>query len=433
MAIYIQGHRTIGADETLELSGPVGIYLDQSSAHKSPQLINYGVIELSFDSSEYAVIGIRASFYTGGDGIFWNEAGAVYSVNALHDHGYAYGFMLEQNDCEIRNDGDFLITSGGGAAGVYAGSDNFSFVNTGSFVVQGVDDVEGLVGAGAFDNSGLFDVRSDTGSAWGLVVSIPDVVAINSGQIRVVDHDGVETGAAVFFSPQSEPLEFQNTGTIIASDYAFRELGDSFYTGDARQYVTNSGYVRGDVDLGAADDRFHNSGAVRGDIYLRSGDDLYDGGGRLAGTLSGGSGDDTLIGGRGADHIFGDNPYPVPSDGADVIDGGAGADVLSGGGGADSFVFSSVKHTSADHPDLVIDLEAADLIDLSRIDADVTAGGNQAFHLVGALDGHAGQAALVYDAGADRTRLELDVDGDGSADAVVLFAGAHADFTNFVL
>ena len=107
--------------------------------------------------------------------------------------------------------------------------------------------------------------------------------------------------------------------------------------------------------------------------------------------------------------------------------------MLSGGGGADTFVFSSVKHSRADHPDLVVDLEAADVVDLSHIDADVTAKGDQAFHLVSALGGHAGEAALVYDADADQTRLELDTDGDGAADAVVLFSGQHADFTNFVL
>jgi len=49
------------------------------------------------------------------------------------------------------------------------------------------------------------------------------------------------------------------------------------------------------------------------------------------------------------------------------------------------------------------------------------------------LNGHAGQAALIYDAAHGVTELQLDVDGDAQADAVVLLAGDHRDFTNFAL
>jgi Ca2+-binding RTX toxin-like protein len=434
MTITIHGQRTIDAGTTLTLGGPFGIYLSQQNVHKAPQLFNFGVIDVTSDSGENALVGIESDTYSGPGSVFWNETGGVYKVSATYaGGGYAYGFMIEQGGCVIRNDGEFDVSSTGGAIGVSAGGRDFDFTNAGDFTVTAAAEATGVGGSSNFDNSGLFDVEAGTGPALGVFGSATADPQVNSGSMRVIDHDGLMDGGAVNFYPQFGPASFINSGSIIASDYAFKEVSGTLSSGDARQYIFNSGSVVGTTDLGAADDEFHNTGKVRGDIYLRSGNDVYDGGGKLAGSLYGGSGDDTLIGGKGADHIFGDNAAPVPSDGADVINGGAGADVLSGGGGADDFVFSTVKDTRVDRPDLITDLDASDTIDLSLIDADKTTKGDQAFHLTVALDGHAGEAALVYDAAAGETRLELDIDGDGAADATILLSGDHRDFTDFIL
>jgi hypothetical protein len=82
---------------------------------------------------------------------------------------------------------------------------------------------------------------------------------------------------------------------------------------------------------------------------------------------------------------------------------------------------------------LITKLQVKDVIDLSAIDANTAADGDEAFTLVASLDGHAGQLALTYDAGANVTLLQGDVDGDGAADLVVRLHGDHTDFTNFVL
>ncbi len=86
--------------------------------------------------------------------------------------------------------------------------------------------------------------------------------------------------------------------------------------------------------------------------------------------LQGSAGDDTLSGGAGYDALMG-------GDGSDRLAGGADADVLIGGAGADAFVFRS----AADGNDRIQDFSRAggDKIDLSAIDADATAAGNQAF------------------------------------------------------
>lgn len=109
--------------------------------------------------------------------------------------------------------------------------------------------------------------------------------------------------------------------------------------------------------------------------------------------------------------------------------GGAGADFLIGGAGADRFVFGAVGDSGAGGRDRVGDFDRAggDLIDLSRIDADVAAGGDQAFAFVTAFSGRAGQAVLSFDAGANTSTLRLDVNGDGAADFELLISGNAGD------
>ena len=75
-----------------------------------------------------------------------------------------------------------------------------------------------------------------------------------------------------------------------------------------------------------------------------------------------------------------------------------------------------------------------DTIDLKKVDADTTRGGNQAFHLVSNFTGEAGELMLDFQAGPNRTLLRGDVDGDGAADlTVVLSGGNYTGFTGFVL
>ena len=130
---------------------------------------------------------------------------------------------------------------------------------------------------------------------------------------------------------------------------------------------------------------------------------------------------------QGADHLFGGAE-------ADLLIGGFGADRLSGGSGGDVFRFLSLQDSLAGASDLILDLsDAEDRIDLSAIDAKAGKAGDQAFELVAALTGRAGEAALAYDKAADTTWLSLDVDGDGAADAVIGIAGKHAGFDGFIL
>lgn len=116
--------------------------------------------------------------------------------------------------------------------------------------------------------------------------------------------------------------------------------------------------------FGAEDDA---SGGAR--LYGRTGDDVLRVYGGVRNTLDGGAGDDTITGGTGADRII----------------GGPGADTLRGGGGNDAFIFLFADGVTPSPRDTILDFgigttsRGDDVIDLSRIDANVNIAGNQAF------------------------------------------------------
>jgi len=116
----------------------------------------------------------------------------------------------------------------------------------------------------------------------------------------------------------------------------------------------------------------------------------------LANVLRGSGGNDTLIGGGGDD----------------ILTGGRGADRMAGGAGADVFVFVPADSNAAGQPDRITDFTSgADRIDLTRF-GDLT--------LVSGLGGLSGAVVLL--AGS----VQVDLDGDGSADFQVLATGVQA-------
>ena len=138
-------------------------------------------------------------------------------------------------------------------------------------------------------------------------------------------------------------------------------------------------------------------------------------------TLSGDAGDDTLIGGAGADTLEGgegqDRLRGGPGD--DVLVGGAGADILVGGAGADVFRLSALADSPRVAPDRIRDFTPGeDRLDLS----------GHGLAWIGASrfsgTGRAELRAVSREGG--HTRLLLDADGDGRADAAVVLVGVAA-------
>jgi Ca2+-binding RTX toxin-like protein len=134
----------------------------------------------------------------------------------------------------------------------------------------------------------------------------------------------------------------------------------------------------------------------------------------------------TLIGitaiksGAGNDFVYG-------SAGSDVIQGGAGADTLRGNGGADIFDYDVIAQSRPAARDKILDFETGvDKIDLTGIDANTAASGNQAFSFLGgsAFTKQAGQLR-IDSSDLSKTVILGDTNGDGVADFAIELAGSH--------
>ncbi len=129
---------------------------------------------------------------------------------------------------------------------------------------------------------------------------------------------------------------------------------------------------------------------------------------------------DTFIGSAAADTING-------AGGADSITGNGGADLLTGGAGADKFFYLATTDSGpapAD-ADKISDFQhGSDKLDLSAIDADTSTGTNDAF-LIGGSNPNvvAHSVTWFFDAPNHQTVVQVDVNGDTTADMTILLAG----------
>jgi serralysin len=108
----------------------------------------------------------------------------------------------------------------------------------------------------------------------------------------------------------------------------------------------------------------------------------------------------------------------------DLIHGNLGADQLTGNGGADTFLYQATAESTAGSVDQILDFAAGtDKIELTKIDANTLAAGNQAFTWIGAnaFGGSGADSAgqlRAYQDGANWF-VEGDTNGDGLADLVI--------------
>ncbi|KQM30541.1 cellulase family glycosylhydrolase [Sphingomonas sp. Leaf10] len=126
--------------------------------------------------------------------------------------------------------------------------------------------------------------------------------------------------------------------------------------------------------------------------------------------LTGGAGKDWLEGGEGNDELIG-------GAGDDILIGGAHRDTLTGGEGRDTFRYTAVSESKGGDMDRILDFtKGQDVIDLSLIDANRNASGNQAMTFIGTGEFTRKAGQLRYELRDDYTLIEADVNGDGKAD-----------------
>ncbi|WP_247893084.1 Calx-beta domain-containing protein [Azospirillum baldaniorum] len=132
-------------------------------------------------------------------------------------------------------------------------------------------------------------------------------------------------------------------------------------------------------------------------------------------TLEGAAGNDSLTGGAGRDRLDG-------GDGDDTLLGGDGADTLTGGAGNDTFRVLTVGDAAGDR---ITDFADGDRLDLSALNATFI-GGNAFTGSPVNLGAAQIRVAVTGAEGQQRTRVEIDGNGDGIADSVIELASAHA-------
>lgn len=276
-------------------------------------------------------------------------------------------------------------------------------------------------GSSQLHNAGT--IRSDEASAITGHLSGPaDVAVRNAGAIiggsfgisLVSDADGTGTvaihnagsitargyAAVDFALLHVDQTRFVNDGALNVTPPGSTSAPLAFAGSDGRDAMLNRGTVHGTVALGGGDDVFRDTAASHGELSIILGED----------------GDDRISGGSGAD----------------LIVGGAGRDVMSGGAGADTFSYNAVSESGPDgnHADRIHGFAAieGDVIDLSRIDADASRPGDQAFTQIGTatFSGTSGELRCDLLTGGGLI-VSADVNGDGLPDFMLVVCGdVHA-------
>jgi len=441
--IIVDGQYVVASDDVLRFKDQPAFSMVSGDP---AQLINHGSVSVTSAAPGVGISGVAVGTPHGAS--FFNDVDASFTVTSTAG-GRADGFdSQEVRHSSFTNAGDFTV-SGGIARAVVGGY--LDFANLGDITVTAQSVANGVIigHRGSFANSGSIDVDAGQGGAEAVTLEASDIDFVNDGTIHAV---GGSSTTAVYGA------QITNTGSIIAEisitgldavavsldlanddpfaaklvnsgliqgNIAIQETGYSVH--GLATVIRNDGQMVGDVDLGDNPDRLTNNGDITGAVNLGEGDDrLLGARGFISDIIDGGAGDDLLIVGDEDDTIMG-------GAGDDTISGGKGGDRLYGGDGKDTFWFHHLNEIKPAHGDFITDLHGSDVIDLSLIDADTTQGGDQAFVLVAALDGHAGEAAFSYDAEQHVTSLLLDVDGDGKADGRIDLQGDQQHFTSFVL
>ncbi len=309
---------------------------------------------------------------TNSDPVITSDGGADTATVAV-DEGNTAVTTVAATDPDAGAELHYAIVGGDDAAlfAMDATSGALAFKDAPDFEAPGDANGDNVydVTVGATDGLGGVDTQA-------IMVGVSDVVGVN--QI------GADGTVADVLTGTSEDDHLDG----LAGDDTLTGLGGAdVLWGDAGNDTLDGGLGADDLDGGIGNDV----------MYGRDGADV----------LFGDTGDDRLDGGAGRDVLIGDA-------GNDILVGGLGADVLEGDAGKDVFVFRSVAETgSLDASDLLLDFKSGeDTLDLSAIDANTTAAGDQAFVLLapGADFTAPGQLRVRYDDAKGQTHVEGNVD-----------------------
>lgn len=211
-------------------------------------------------------------------------------------------------------------------------------------------------------------------------------------------------------------------GKPLTPDYSYLVDADTIRGGDGDDLIYGAG---GDTDTWDGNDMLYGDGG-NDRIFGSFGDDLMYGG-TGNDELGGQAGSDTLYGDAGIDKLGGGSGNDVLYGGTDndTLSGRDGLDKLYGQGGNDVFDYDAVTESrpGATLRDLIYDFAGiggstrTEAIDLSTIDANTGASGNQAFAFKGSAGFTApGQVRVQAVSGTTDTLIQANVTGTSGAE-----------------
>ena len=319
---------------------------------------------------------------------------------------------------------DYVKLFGGNDVATANGGNDTIFGGTGNDSISGGDGndwLSGDAGADKLDGGAGTDTASYATATAGITANLAKAT-LNTGDAKGDVYVSIENLTG---SSYADKLYGNSSANLLSGGGR-----NDVLSGAAGNDTLNGGAGADRLDGGVGTDTASYAGATagvtanlanaaantrdaKGDVYVSIeyltgtsyADKLYGNAG--ANALSGGSGDDLLSGGAGKDILY----------------GGLGADSLTGGAGADTFVFKALSDTkiATTGIDTIFDFSgvSGDRLDLSAIDANSSASGNQAFTFIGtaAFTGKAGE--LNYSKQASDTYIYGDTNGDKKADFAI--------------
>ena len=401
-------------------------------------------------------------------------SGQVVDVEALRVTGSQFSDFLSgsANDDQLFGGAGFdYLSSGGGNDTLDAGAPGASSVATIGEGGHSVDDalsLDHLFTAGVGAPSVTFSIdevetkvsddwhlRPKAGGYYSFTVSADGDQALidytaDSGQFgdvyvefHITDANGAAVWGWVLEDPPvaPPPVTFTEAGTYYLQVVAFNTNQWSAMSIDVTLSLDGADVLTGNVLEGGTGDDTYVVYAATDQVIEQSGQcsDLVQSSASY--TLTDNVEKLTLLGSTAINGTGNELANVIAGNSAaNVITGKGGADTLTGAGGADLFKFTALSDSAPGAADRITDFHGAkgkgaqgDKIDLSAIDANANAAGDQAFNLVKKFSGQAGQAYSSYDKHAGVSNLYLDVDGDRSADMVIQLSGnVHLTAGDFI-
>lgn len=360
-----------------------------------------GIIDLTLNSQQVSGLAANTNFIgtTGLGRIVINMSAA----GALSTSAYTFGGNIalfringSSGDDVIIGPANFAseLNGGGGADTLYGGAQEDT--------ITGGTGADTYYGGGGSDrlNAEVGDALVDGGAGFDtLAYSASGTV---TGTLANLEYFLLLSGASVSLSAAQLVAGFGSAGTFSGTGAVSVNMAPGDGTLSLSGYTIVPGFtVAVTVNGSTANDQIKGlTGSVN--------------------TINGGDGNDQIRGGIFTDTIGG-------GAGNDKIFGAGGADILTGGAGADQFRYlfadDSRPGTAADR--ITDFLSGTDRLNFALLDADPVAAGRQALTYIStAAFSATGTAQVRYGVSGADLLVQVDLDGNGTADMEMVLVGA---------